>query len=282
VEGDIADSNALPRLLAERGIEAVVHCAALADVPDSVARPGPYFENNVSKGIGFLEILREAGVTRMVFSSSAGVYGDPERSPIEEDDPKRPKSPYGLSKLMFEQVLDWYGKSYGFGHASLRYFCAAGAAPDLEIGEDHRPERHLIPSVLLAALGERPEVQIYGTDYPTDDGTAVRDYIHVMDLVEAHLLALDHLSKGGESLALNVGLGRGFTVNQVIETAERVTGRKVPATTAGRRPGDPAELVASPAAIKDKLGWRPQYETLDEIIESAWRWHSRCPKGFDE
>jgi UDP-glucose 4-epimerase len=247
-----------------------------------VARPGPYFENNVAKGVAFLEILREAGVDKVVFSSSAAVYGDPERNPIEEDDPKRPKNPYGLTKLMFEQMLDWYGKSYGFGHVSLRYFCAAGAAPNWGIGEDHRPERHLIPSVLLAALGERPEVQIYGTDYPTEDGTAVRDYIHVLDLVEAHLLALEHLANGGESLALNVGLGRGFTVKQVIETAGLVTGRNVPSTTAGRRPGDPAELVASPAAIKSKLGWRPKYETLEEIIGSAWQWHSQRPKGFDE
>jgi UDP-glucose 4-epimerase len=282
VQGDIADGVGLAQTLAEREIEAVVHCAALADVPDSVARPGPYFENNVAKGIAFLEILRETGVRKVVFSSSAAVYGDPERNPIEEADPKRPKNPYGLTKLMFEQMLDWYGKSYVFGHVSLRYFCAAGAAPNWGIGEDHRPERHLIPSVLLAALGERPEVQIYGTDYPTDDGTAVRDYIHVLDLVEAHVLALEHLANGGESLELNVGLGRGFTVKQVIETAGLVTGRDVPSTTTGRRPGDPAELVASPAAIKSKLGWRPKYESLEEIIESAWQWHSKRPKGFEE
>jgi UDP-glucose 4-epimerase len=179
-------------------------------------------------------------------------------------------------------MLEWYGKSYGFGHVSLRYFCAAGASAEWGIGEDHRPERHLIPSVLLAALGERPEVQIFGTDYPTEDGTAVRDYIHVLDLAQAHVTALEHLENGGESLSLNVGLGRGFTVKQVIETAERVTSRKVPAKTAGRRAGDPAELVADSAAIKEKLGWRPKFERLEEIIESAWQWHSKNPKGFEE
>jgi UDP-glucose 4-epimerase len=183
---------------------------------------------------------------------------------------------------MFEQMLEWYGKSYGFAHVSLRYFCAAGASPEWGIGEDHRPERHLIPSVLLAALGRRPEVQIYGTDYPTEDGTAVRDYIHVLDLAQAHVMALEHLANGGDSLTLNVGLGRGFTVKQVIETAERVTGRTVPAQTAERRPGDPAELVASPAAIMGRLGWRARYERLEDIIETAWDWHSKHPEGFGE
>ncbi len=282
VEADIADgSSRISKLLSDEKIDAVVHCAAYADVPDSVANPGPYFRNNIANGVAFLETLRERGLRLVVFSSSAAVYGDPERVPICEEDPKRPKSPYGLTKLVFEQMLHWYGQAYGFRYVSLRYFCAAGAAPALGVGEDHRPERHLIPSVLLSILGERPHVEIYGTDYPTEDGTAVRDFVHVMDLAAAHVMALEHLAAGGASMTLNVGIGQGFSVRQVIEAAERVSGRSVPARTSGRRPGDPAVLVASPHALMETLGWRPQFTQLEEIIATAWEWHRLHPKGFD-
>lgn len=281
IEGDIGDAALLSRVLRDEHIEAVIACAALADVPDSVANPGPYFENNVAKGVAFLESLRAHDVRLIVFSSSAAVYGNPERIPISEDDPKRPTSPYGLSKLMFEQMLEWYEKAYGFRCVCLRYFCAAGADPELRVGEDHRPERHLIPSTLLSILGERPQLEIYGTDYPTEDGTAVRDFVHVMDLAEAHILTLEHLAAGGHSLALNVGLGRGFSVRQVIQAAERVSGRRVPVKVSGRRPGDPAVLVASPQAIMQSLGWRPRFSRLEEMVASAWEWHRLHPRGFD-
>ena len=280
IEGDIADEAMVSRVLAERRIEAVVHCAAKASVSDSVANPGPYFDANIAKGITFLECLRAHDVRRIVFSSSAGVYGDPERLPISEDDQKRPKSPYGLSKLIFEQMLEWYGKAYGLRYVALRYLCAAGAAPELGVGEDHRPEGHLIPSVLLSILGRRPPVEIYGTDYPTEDGTAIRDFVHVMDVADAHTAALEHLASGGESLILNVGLGRGFSVRQVIEASERVTGRTASVTVAGRRPGDPAVLVANPEALIRALGWKPRFSRLEEIIATAWEWHKLHPEGF--
>ena len=280
VEGDIADETLLSNVLTRERIEAVVACAALADVPDSVANPGPYLENNVAKGVAFLECLRAHAVSLVVFSSSASVYGNPERIPICEDDTKRPTSPYGLSKLFMEQMLEWYDAAYGFRYVCLRYFCAAGAAPELGVGEDHRPERHLIPSVVLSALGQRPPTEIYGTDYPTRDGTAVRDFVHVMDLAEAHIMALNHLVAGGSSLTLNVGLGQGFSVRQVIQATERVTGHPVPVKLAPRRPGDPAELVASPHALMRCLGWKPRFAQLDEIIASAWEWHKLHPRGF--
>ncbi len=280
VEGDIANEALIGRLLADSQIEAVVACAAKASVPDSVADPGPYFDTNVAKGIQFLECLRKNDVKRIVFSSSAAVYGDPERIPISEDAEKAPKSPYGLSKLMFEQILRWYDEAYGLKYVCLRYLCAAGAAPELGLGEDHRPERHLIPSVLLSILGQRPHIEIYGTDYPTEDGTAVRDFVHVMDVAEAHISALEHLASGGESLVLNVGLGRGFSVKEVIRASERVTGRPAPVKLADRRPGDPAVLVANPQALTKKFDWKPRYSQLEEIVATAWEWHRLHPKGF--
>ena len=249
-------------------------------MPDSVADPGPYFETNIAKGVRFLESLRQSNVKSVVFSSSAAVYGDPENTPISEGDQKWPKSPYGLTKLMFEQILEWYGRAYGMRYVCLRYLCAAGAAPELGLGEDHRPERHLIPSVLLSVLGQRPHVEIYGTDYPTEDGTAIRDFVHVMDVADAHISALEHLAGGGESLILNVGLGKGFSVKEVIQASERVTGRRVPVKLVGRRAGDPAVLVANPQALIRAFDWRPRFSQLEEIVATAWEWHRLHPNGF--
>jgi UDP-glucose 4-epimerase len=280
VRGDIADETMLSRVIAEHRIDSIVACAAKASVPESVKNPGPYFDTNVAKGIRFLEILRQTPVTNVVFSSSAAVYGDPESVPISEDARKSPKSPYGLSKLMFEQILEWYGTAYGLRYVCLRYLCAAGAAPEAGLGEDHRPEAHLIPSVLLSILGLRPHVEIYGTDYPTDDGTAVRDFVHVMDVAEAHIAALQHLASGGESLLLNVGLGKGFSVKEVIAVSERVTGVPVPFKLAGRRAGDPAVLVANPQALVETLDWKPRFPRLEEIVATAWDWHRLHPTGF--
>jgi UDP-glucose 4-epimerase len=280
IHGDIADEALVGRVLKDNRIEAVVACAAKASVPDSVVDPGPYFDTNVAKGVRFLECVRKSDVKSIVFSSSAAVYGDPETTPISEDDQKRPQSPYGLTKLMFEQMLEWYQKAYGIRYVCLRYLCAAGAAPEFGLGEDHRPERHLIPSVLLSVLGERPHVEIYGADYPTEDGTAIRDFVHVMDVADAHISALGHLASGGKSLVLNVGLGRGFSVKEVIRASERVTGCTVPVKLAGRRPGDPAVLVANPQALIRALDWRPRFSQLEEIVATAWEWHKSNPTGF--
>jgi UDP-glucose 4-epimerase len=280
VQGDIADEALVAGVIKGNRIDAVVACAAKASVPDSVADPGPYFDTNVAKGIRFLDALRRSDAKHIVFSSSAAVYGDPENIPISEDDQKQPRSPYGLTKLMFEQMLEWYERAYGIRYVCLRYLCAAGAAPEFGLGEDHRPERHLIPSVLLSVLGERPHVEIYGTDYPTEDGTAIRDFVHVMDVADAHISALEHLAAGGESLVLNVGLGTGFSVKDVIRASERVTGRAVPVKLAGRRPGDPAVLVANPQALIRALDWKPRFSQLEEIVATAWEWHRLHPTGF--
>jgi len=244
--------------------------------------PANYFQNNLSNGLSFLEALRLAAVPQLVFSSSAAVYGDPQRVPIVEDDPKVPKNPYGLSKRVFEEILHWYDIAYNLRYISLRYFCAAGAAPEVGLGEDHRPERHLIPSVLLSVLGQRPEVEIYGTDYPTEDGTAVRDFIHVLDLAQAHIAALEYLQGGGSSDTFNVGLGKGFSVRQVIDAAQQVTSQSVQARAAPPRPGDPAILVASPERLMRMLDWQPRFRQLEEIIASAWQWHQNQPQGYRE
>lgn len=280
--GDLADGPLLTRELKEHHIQAVVHCAASADVSHSIQDPATYFRNNIATGISFLECLRQAGVRFLVFSSSAAVYGDPQRLPIVEDDPTRPKSPYGLSKRVFEEILHWYDVAYSLRYVSLRYFCAAGAAPAAGLGEDHRPERHLIPSILLSLLGQRAGVEIYGTDYPTEDGTPVRDFIHVLDLAQAHIVALEYLQAGGSSQTFNVGLGRGFSVRQVIEAVQRVTGRPVQAKAAPPRPGDPAVLVADPKRLMQALDWRPRFCQLEEIIDSAWQWHQGQPRGYPE
>lgn len=272
VEGDLADAALLRRTLRRYPIQAVIHFAAHTSVPESVANPAKYYWNNVVCGLTLLGAMVEAGVQAIVFSSSAAVYGDPVRVPIPEDHPTKPKNPYGRTKFIFEGVLRDYGVAHGLRHVSLRYFNAAGSDPEGEIGECHDPETHLIPIVLEVAVGKRREVQIFGTDYETKDGTAVRDYIHVTDLARAHVLALRALEEGCPAPAYNLGTGRGYTVREVVETCRRVTGREIPAVDAPRRAGDPAALVADPSRAVRDLGWEPQFTALNPIVETAWRW----------
>src|SRR5262245_35282142 len=257
VEGDLADTALVKRVIEEHHVTAVIHFAAYAYVGESVTNPRKYFRNNVAGTLSLLDAMLDAGVRDIVFSSTCAVYGYPDRVPIAETEARRPVSPYGESKLMVEKVLDWYRSAYPVRFAALRYFNAAGADPDGELGEDHDPETHLIPLAIEAALGGRP-LQIFGTDYPTPDGTAVRDYIHVVDLADAHLAALACLQRAPESMFVNLGTGHGHSVRQVIAAVEKVSGRKVPVTEAGRRAGDPAELVADAGLASSILGWKPR------------------------
>lgn len=269
---DIRDRQALTEVFQKFPITAVMHFAALTSVPESVADPARYYEVNLWGTFQLLETMRAFGVKLFVFSSSAAVYGDPEKLPIPEDHPTRPKSPYGKTKLMVEEILADYSKAYDFRYVSLRYFNAAGSDPEGEIGEWHEPERHLIPIVLEVALGKRPYLEIYGTDYETPDGTGIRDYIHVSDLASAHVLALQHLVQGGKSDIFNLGIGKGYSVREVVETCRRVTRREIPLREAPRRPGDPAILVADPSKAERQLGWKPRFTELEPIVETAWSW----------
>jgi len=275
VKAGVQDGEAVRRAFARRPMSAAVHLASFIQVGESVTHPGKYYANNVASAIALLNALCECGVHRFIFSSSAAVYGDPVQSPIPESHPTRPLNPYGRSKLMVEQMLPDYERAYGLKWVALRYFNAAGAHPDGSIGERHDPETHLIPLALRAANGRRDHLTVYGMDYPTPDGTCIRDYVHVMDLAEAHLLALQYLERGGESRAFNLGNGGGFSVRQVIDSVERVTGRKVPVEYGPRRAGDPAVLVAGASAAREILGWRPRYPDLDTIVEHAWAWERR-------
>jgi UDP-glucose 4-epimerase len=277
VEADLTETEKLSRTLAEEGVEAVIHMAADSLVGESVENPSKYYRNNVLAGLALLDAMRAADVKRIVFSSTAAVYGEPEKQPIEETDPTRPTNPYGETKLAFEQALKWYDAAYGLRSASLRYFNAAGATA--RCGESHNPETHLIPIVLQAAVGRREAVEIYGDDYPTRDGTCVRDYIHVVDLARAHIMALDVLEEGSRIYNLGCG-GNGYTVREVIETTRDVTGRDIPLRTAARRPGDPAVLVASSDKIRRELGWQPSMQDLRAIVESAWNWMQSHPRGY--
>lgn len=279
VEGDLDDLPLLERTLREHGIGAVMHFAAHSLVGESMENAVKYFSNNVAAGINLVEAMVQAGVGKLVFSSTAATYGMPESVPIREGDPTFPINPYGESKLIFERMLRWFDEVQGIRYVSLRYFNAAGASE--KYGEVHDPETHIIPIVLGVALGQRPQVQIYGDDYPTPDGTAVRDYIHVKDLAQAHILAMEWLDKGGESQVFNLGNGAGFSVKEVIETARRVTGHPIPAQVGPRRAGDPAVLVASSEGIIEKLGWKPEYPDLETIIRTAWDWHQRYPLGYE-
>lgn len=271
VQGDIADRQGLARLLSN-GFDGVMHFAALIEAGESMVKPEVYFRNNSASTLSLLEAMLETGVRRLVFSSTAAVYGEPETTPIREEDPLRPTNAYGESKLLVEKMLAWMNRVHGFPYASLRYFNVAGAVAGR--GEAHEPESHLIPLVLDVALGRRDKIKIYGDDYPTVDGTCVRDYVHVEDLAKAHLLALAKLT-AGDQLIYNLGNGSGFTVRQVIEAARRVTGHPIPAEIVPRRPGDPAVLIASSEKIGRELGWKPQHDSLDSIIASAWEWHQR-------
>lgn len=271
VEADLADKNAVLQTLHDHQIDAVIHFAANAYVGESMQNPAKYFRNNVANMLNLLEALHESNIQPIVFSSSCTTYGIPERVPISEDFPQSAISPYGESKLMGEKMLKWFGECYGMGWVALRYFNASGADPEGEIGEVHDPETHLIPLVIDAALGKRPPVKIFGTDYPTPDGTAIRDYIHVMDLADAHVRALQYLLEGGPSTAFNLGTGHGNSVREVIAAVERVGSCKVPAEEAPRRAGDPPALVADPAKAHTVLGWEALHKDINQIVETAWR-----------
>ena len=277
VVGDLADRAALDHLLRSHELDAVMHFAALIEAGESMKAPETFFRNNTANALNLLEAMLAAGVKRFVFSSTAALYGNPDRTPIEEDDPLRPTNAYGESKLLVERMLAWFHQIHG-----LRYFNAAGAfRPDQ--GEAHQPETHLIPRILEVALGRAPHINIFGTDYPTPDGTCVRDYIHVSDLARAHLLALNALVKAPENsrlLIYNLGNGQGFSVRQVVEVARKVTGHPVPAIESPRRPGDPAVLIASSDKIRRELGWLPRFPDLETIVESAWQWHRTHPDGY--
>ncbi len=279
IVGDVADRNALSNAFRTRVPEAVLHFAALIEAGESMKVPERYFRNNTATTLTLLETMLEQGVKRFVFSSTAALYGNPERTPIEETEPLQPTNAYGESKLLVERMLDWFHRIHGLHYASLRYFNAAGAMP--ERGEDHRPESHLIPLVMKVALGQRENISIFGGDYPTPDGTCVRDYIHVLDLADAHVRALDALGERGQ-LIYNLGNGRGFSVREVIEVARKVTGHPIPAEESERRPGDPAVLVASSQRIQAELGWLPKYPELESIVESAWEWHREHPQGYED
>ena len=275
VEGDLHDLPGLAAALRAHKVTAVMHFAALAYVGESMADPETYYRNNVGGTLALLGAMREAGVATIVFSSTCAVYGAPEHLPIRETTAAAPLNPYGETKLAIERALHWYAAAYGTRYLALRYFNAAGADPDGEIGENHEPETHLIPLVVRAALGRGDPVEIYGTDYPTPDGTAIRDYIHVSDLADAHLRALGHLAAGGDNAALNLGTGSGCSVRQVIAAVERVGGWTVPHREVARRPGDPPELVADPALALSRLGWQPRHSDLDTIIGTALAWETR-------
>jgi UDP-glucose 4-epimerase len=279
VIGDIADHDKIGETIKRHAIDAVMHFAALIDVGESMKEPERYFRNNTASTLSLLETMLEHKVMRFVFSSTAALYGEPENIPIRESDPLRPTNAYGESKLLVERMLAWFNRIHGLRYASLRYFNAAGATGNL--GEAHHPESHLIPLILQVALGQRQAISIYGTDYPTKDGTCVRDYIHVSDLAHAHVLALEGLGSH-DHLIYNLGNGRGFTVREVIEVARQVTGHPIPAVETPRRPGDPAVLVASSEKIQQELKWRPQHADLQQIVSSAWGWHRAHPRGYDK
>lgn len=280
-EGDLRSERDLEKVFSAHRIEAVLHFAAFIEVGESMKKPLKYFDNNVVGMISLLEAMERHGVDKLVFSSTAAVYGEPKRVPIEEDDAKAPANPYGESKLMMERIMEWTHRATGIRSVTLRYFNVGGAYEDASIGEDHRPESHLIPLILQVPLGKREHISVFGNDYDTEDGSCVRDYLHVMDLADAHMKAIDYLREGNDSLVCNLGNGQGFSVLEMIEAARRVTGHPVPAVMAARRPGDPARLVASSQRAREVLGWVPKYG-IEEIIRSAWKWHQSHPEGYGD
>lgn len=280
IKGDTSDPYVLKKVFEKYNPKAVLHFAAFAYVGESVKDPGKYYQNNVTGTLFLLEAMRYHGCRRIVFSSSCTTYGNPEKVPISENHPQKPISPYGWSKYMIEQILRDFESAHNIRHVSLRYFNAAGADIEGELGEKHVPETHLIPLVIQAALKQIPYVEIYGTDYPTSDGTAIRDYIHVMDLAEAHVLSLKYLSNGGNSIALNLGTGRGYSVQKIIEGIENISGCSVPVRKTGRRSGDPPILISESHQATKVIGWKPRYSDLHKILETAWLWHKFIERRF--
>jgi UDP-glucose 4-epimerase len=278
-EGNVGDAELVKRIVGEHKVDACVHFAAFAYVGESVTRPELYYENNVVQGVRLLGALVEAGARRVVFSSTCATYGEPQRMPIDEEHPQSPTNPYGWSKLFVERIMADYDRAFDLKFVALRYFNASGAIP--ERGEHHEPETHLIPLVLRAAQGGIPAVTVFGSDYPTHDGTAVRDYIHVADLADAHALALDYLRAGGQSTAINLGNGQGYSVLEVVEAARRVTEREIKVEMHDRRAGDPSHLVADARRARAVLGWQPRVPEISAIISSAWDWHTSRPRGYD-
>ena len=275
IEGDTNDRDLLDKLFKSRNIAAVMHFSAYAYVGESVSNPAKYYRNNVIGTITLLEAMLAASVKNFVFSSTCATYGVPEVVPIPEDHPQNPINPYGATKLMVERILSDFNEAYDFKSVRFRYFNAAGADPEGNLGEDHNPETHLIPLVLQTALGKRESISIFGTDYPTSDGTCVRDYIHVSDLADAHVLGLEYLLKGGDSTFFNLGNGNGFSVKEIIEAAKLVTGKDIKAVECDRRPGDPPALIGSGEKAKKILGWQPQYTSIKDIMTHAWEWHQK-------
>jgi UDP-glucose 4-epimerase len=276
IEGDLQDRQSIEKTLAKQRPDAVMHFAASALVGESMQNPSKYFRNNIANGLNLLDAMMNVGVGKIVFSSTCAIFGPPERVPIDETTPTRPINPYGESKLAFEKILRWYGEIHGLKFVSLRYFNAAGAST--KFGEDHRVETHLIPNVLKVALGEKQHVEIFGTDYETPDGTCVRDYIHIVDLARAHILALN----SAKSDFYNLGTGGGASVREVIDSCRKITGREIDIVEKPRRPGDPPRLIASSEKIKRELGWKPQFQSLDALLESAWKWHQKFPRGYED
>jgi len=273
--GNIGDPALVRRTIERLGIRLTVHFAAHAYVGESIEQPRKYFDNNVGKTLALLDALLDAGVDKFVFSCSCATYGIPRTLPIAEHHPQLPINPYGASKLFLENVLQWYERAYGLRYASLRYFNAAGADPDGELGEDHTPETHLIPLVIAAAQGRNPAVEVFGNDYDTADGTAVRDYVHVCDLADAHVKAVDRLLAGASSASINLGTGRGYSVRDIISAVEKISGRTVPVLECARRPGDPPALIADPQLGRSVLGWAPSRSDLLTIVRTAWGWHQK-------
>jgi len=281
IVGELSDTQRLESVLREKEIEAVMHFAAFTSVGESVVDPAKFYQNNVIATLGLFESMRRCSVNRFVFSSTTATYGQPEQIPIVESTPQLPINPYGFTKLVIERALRDYVQAYGFAGASLRYFNAAGASPDGVIGEAHEPEGHLIPLVLQVALGQRASIQIFGDDYPTPDGTCIRDYIHVDDLATAHRAALERLERG-RVIEVNLGTGRGNSVLEVIEACRKASGHEIPVVVAPRREGDAAKLVADSSLARKLLEWEPRYTSIDAIVQTAWRWHSTHPKGYED
>lgn len=280
-EGDIRNHVFLKGVFDRENIDTVVHFAAFSIVPESMEKPLKYFDNNTAGMVALLEEMRDHDVKRIIFSSTAATYGVPEKSPIEENDRQAPINPYGESKLMMEKIIRWADQAYGIKFVALRYFNVAGAYPDGSIGEDHGPETHLTPIILQVAAGQRDQLKIFGDDYNTPDGTNVRDYVHVLDLVDAHILAINYLKAGNDSDVFNLGSSTGFSVKQMVEAAREVTGEPIPAEIAERRPGDPDSLIAASQKARDVLQWQPQYDDVKEIIQTAWNWKQQHPRGYE-